>query len=97
VGDFTFAGNLAVIIPGPQVRPSGEKLKPDEEVAVAVAVPGMPINADVKKLPATIDIQKDEEAEKTSLTQGSVVREVGGGQRRTKLTSPCPICRGTFR
>lgn len=50
-------------------------LKPGEETTVAVSLPGVPLNADIKKLKASIQIQPGAESEKTSLQQTSTVQE----------------------
>jgi hypothetical protein len=49
-------------------------LKPGEETTVAVSLPGVPLNADIKNLKAKIEIQPGDEAEKGSITQTSTVQ-----------------------
>jgi hypothetical protein len=50
-------------------------LKPGEETAVAVSLPGVPLNADIKKLNAQIEIRAGSDSEKSSLKQTSTVQE----------------------
>jgi len=68
----------------------GEKLKSGEEVPVVVPVPGLPLNANIKKLAAAIEIQKDDTAEKASFKQESVIEEAGGPKRTFKVDIAMP-------
>jgi hypothetical protein len=59
-----------------KVLPEGVPLKPGEETTVAVPLPeGFPLNADLKKLNASIEITQGEDSEKATLTQTSTVKE----------------------
>src|SRR5215207_3785419 len=49
-------------------------LKPGEETTVAIALP-VPLNADIKKLKASIEIRSGADSEKATLTQTSTVQE----------------------
>jgi hypothetical protein len=50
-------------------------LKPGEETQVAVSLPGVPLNADIKTLNAQIEIQAGSDSEKGTLQQTSKVQE----------------------
>lgn len=50
-------------------------LKPGEETTVAVALPGVPLNADIKNLKAKIEIRPGDDDEKGSLKQTSTVQQ----------------------
>ena len=53
-------------------------LKPGEETTVAVSLPGVPLNADLKIIKASIEIRSGADSEKTSLQQTSTVQEGTG-------------------
>jgi hypothetical protein len=50
-------------------------LKPGEETQVAVSLPGVPLNADIKSLKAQIEIQPAGDSQKQTLQQTSKVKE----------------------
>ncbi|HEY8227039.1 MAG TPA: hypothetical protein VIG25_17315 [Pyrinomonadaceae bacterium] len=50
-------------------------LKPGEETQVAVSLPGVPLNADIKNLKAQIEIHAGSDSEKGTLQQTSTVQE----------------------
>lgn len=87
---LTMAGPRFAEIAGSVLDFAGEKLKPGEEVAVIVPLPGLPLRADIKKLTATIEVQKDDAAEKASLKQESVIEEAGGPQKTFKVDIAMP-------
>lgn len=59
-------------------------LKPGEEIVLVVSIPvsTLPLNADIKKLKATLDVQKGDESDKPKFSQTSTIKE-GAGTPRT--------------
>src|ERR671914_2424364 len=60
-------------------------LKPGEETQVAVSLPGVPLNADIKTLKAQIEVRSAPSSEKETLQQTSTVKEGNDNPKEYKV------------
>jgi hypothetical protein len=67
------------------------ELKPGEETHVAVSLPGVPLNADVKTLKAQIEVQAAADSAKETLQQTSKVQEGTDTPKEYKVDIELPV------
>ena len=65
-------------------------LKPGEETQVAVALPGLPLNADIKTLQARIQVQPAPASDQQTLQQTSTVQEGNDNSKEYKVDIDLP-------
>ncbi len=75
---------------GTLVGLDGVPLKPGEETQVAVSLKGVPLNADIRKLKATIQVGPDNAAPKETLQQTSTVKEGTDNPKEYKVDIELP-------
>jgi len=66
-------------------------LQPGEETRVAVSLPEVPLNADIKTLKAQIEVRAAADAKKETLQQTSTVKEGSGSPKEYKVDIDLPV------